>query len=54
MRSFKRFDLTSDRPLTKSEAKKLSRWWAAQPLFQTEIIKFGKYYSVLAYKEIWI
>jgi hypothetical protein len=53
-KSFKKFDLTGDRPLAKSEAQKLSRWWASQPLFQTEIVRFGKYYSVFAYKEIWI
>ena len=52
--SFKKFDLTGDRPLTKIEAKKLARWWGQQPLFQTEIIKLGKYYSVFAFKEIYI
>lgn len=53
-RKVKSLDLTGDRYLTYTEAKKLAKWWSCC-LYDVKVIKMGtNRYCVIGYLERWI
>lgn len=52
-KTFRRLDLTGDRPLSKKEARLLAKWWNSQPQFSCVLEKSGRFWRVFADKMVY-